>query len=265
MKKRTKLRFVPTSRNKSISKENSRRKNNFSEKRTTKRNPYLSGGYTFGDNRSLREIYEICANDKTKKLDWEYLDTSRYLRFWPGKKDEAESMWTKVCGEDGCSLETLMQFHAVLDSQAALIYRDMENERVQWEDENLVSDLLEKYFAKACNKNCRLEFSQFMAWDVIVSEMWYANLDDRTSIDYDFKVDNEEDNNGINANNELQIAYIWKKYADEHNTVSYDDFRTIYECICTDKLTLYSSDFKPGVINVAVNDKGNDDDDEEEE
>ena len=257
---------------KKISKKRAERINSFSKnknRQTTKRNLYLNGGYTYGDNKSLMEIFDICSNDKTKKLDWEYLDASRYLRFWPGKKDVAEDIWGEVCGDDGCSLETLLQFHTALDNEAALIYQGMEEERVQWDEENLISDLLEKYFTKACNKAGRLEFAQFMTWDVIKSEIWYGDLDDLPISDDDCKGNNYEDigkdarpkGDDMNPTTEVHITNIWGKYADECDTVSYEDFRAIYECICSDKLTLYSSDFKSGMDMVVATDS---DDDEEE-
>lgn len=140
----------------------------------------------------------------------------------------------------------------------------MDEERVQWDEENLVSDLLEKYFSKACNKIGRLEFKQFMAWDVVASEIWYGDLENPSAFgreDDANSKDGDHNSNAVDMNTESQISIIWGKYADEDNTVSYDDFRTIYECICADKLTLYSSDFKPCVKTIE-NKLMNDDDEE---
>ena len=264
-RKKSKIRVLTTKKvDKLMSKQKNKRMDNFSSNRRTKKNLYLNGGYTYGDNKSLRQIWEICSNDKTKKLNWEYLETSRYLRFWPGKKDDAESIWMNVCGEDGCSLESLLNFHKALDTEAALIYENMDEERVQWDEENLVSDLLEKYFSKACNKIGRLEFKQFMAWDVVASEIWYGDLENPSAFgreDDANSKDGDHNSNAVDMNTESQISIIWGKYADEDNTVSYDDFRTIYECICADKLTLYSSDFKPCVKTIE-NKLMNDDDEE---
>lgn len=85
-----------------------------------------------------------------------------------------------------------------------------------------------------------------MAWDVILSELWYTDLHDT-----------------MTSNTESQINNLWSEYCDDDNTVSYDDFRAIYECICTDKLILYSSNFKAGVRLSVDNCNGDDHDDDD--
>ena len=113
------------------------------ETRRRKRKQYsLNGGYTYGDKNSLLDVF----SDANEKLTFEALHSSKYLRFWPGRVTEAKDMWDLVCGEDGCTLEELFEFHNLLDIAADAVYKTMENERTSWEEENLVSNLLETYF-----------------------------------------------------------------------------------------------------------------------
>jgi len=149
-------------------------------------------------------------------LSFHALESSRYLRFWPGKIDEAKALWETICGEDrdSCSLDQIVEFHGLLDTTASMVYNDMENERIQWQEEKLISDMLEKFFYTHSVEN-RLSFKNFIAWDVIAAELWYSDKDAKSVHD------------------------IWLKFSDkDSNTVGFKEFRKIYEYICKDNLNI---------------------------
>ena len=176
----------------------------------------LPDGYSFGNNDSLKQIFVDFS--AAEGLTFFSLENSKYLRFWPGTIDEAKALWEAICGPDieHCSLGQLLEFHSLLDISAGLVFQDMENERIQWQEENLVSDMLESFFYLKSSDGL-LDFSDFITWEVIKAELWYLDVDPKS------------------------IMELWKSYANSSNKVNYSSFRKMYTHICKDNLNLYSS------------------------
>ena len=183
--------------------------------------PSLIDGYSYGDVSSIKALFSQYSS--SGRLSFKTLESSKYLRFWPGKLTQAKNIWESICGKDNeyCSLDQIIKFHELLDGFASEIYSEMENERIQWQEEKLISDMLEKFFY-SYSVNNRLTFQQFIQWDVIKSEIWYNDL----LPEY--------------------IQELWSKVSSrDNNTVGFKEFRKLYETICSDSLILYSSQDLP--------------------
>lgn len=69
-------------------------KDNKNNKQTKKSKSYDIPGYERGDMELLKAVFEV--NSLRSRMSYDAFMKSRYLRFWPGRKAEAETIWMEI-------------------------------------------------------------------------------------------------------------------------------------------------------------------------
>ena len=120
-----------------------------------KKKSYDIPGYIRGDIVLLQSVFE--AHSLREKLSFESFVKSRYLRFWPGRKAEAETIWMEITKSSSTTsnqyspnndnndeektemasssihMEQLPELLKRLDEISYQMEKEMEDERVEWE------------------------------------------------------------------------------------------------------------------------------------
>lgn len=119
-------------------------------------------------------------------------------------------MWSSVCGSTAIPIESpekLVLLFTLLDDAASIVYQDMENDRIQWQESDLRHELCEDFFTANAVAG-RIDLKTFMSWRVIKEIMWY------------------------NENSEYCqrfIAETWSQFVNDRTyTVNFDSFCKIY-------------------------------------
>ena len=116
-----------------------------------KKKSYDIPGYIRGDIVLLQSVFE--AHSLREKLSFESFVKSRYLRFWPGRKAEAETIWMEITkssstihspnsnnneemtemATSSIHMDQLPELLKRLDEISYQMEKEMEDERVEWE------------------------------------------------------------------------------------------------------------------------------------
>ena len=71
-------------------------KDNKVKKSSKKSKSYDIPGYLRGDMELMKAVFEV--NSLRSRMSFDSFLKSRYLRFWPGRKAEAETIWMEITG-----------------------------------------------------------------------------------------------------------------------------------------------------------------------
>ena len=117
-------------------------------KASKKSKPYSVPGYQRGNLDILTAVFQ--AHSVHDRMSFDALLKSKYLRYWSGRTVEAEGIWCDVTGAAATDVPvTSDQLGALLlrlDEVSYQIEKEMEEERIAWEIEEMSHDFLENYF-----------------------------------------------------------------------------------------------------------------------
>ena len=71
-------------------------KDHKTKKPSKKSKSYDIPGYCRGDMELMKAVFEV--NSLRSRMSFDAFTKSRYLRFWPGRKAEAETIWMEITG-----------------------------------------------------------------------------------------------------------------------------------------------------------------------
>ena len=121
-----------------------------------KKKSYDIPGYIRGDMVLLQSVF--AAHSLRDKLSFDSFVKSRYLRFWPGRKAEVESIWMEITESDSThplnninnnqektemtansiQIHQLPELLTRLDEISYQMEKEMEDERVEWEVKSII-------------------------------------------------------------------------------------------------------------------------------
>lgn len=166
-------------------------------------------GYVIGDLDRLYHVYDLLAGD----FSMERLLDSRYLRYWSGRKIDLRGIWNQMAD----SPEHVIKYHQLpkllskLDEVTERVRLEMEQESIEWMEQDLQHDMLVKFFSKNA-KEGELPFQKFINWETVKSEIWY---------------------NGKSLSVE-SISQRWSRVAGSVETsIDFNQFCSLYEEICS--------------------------------
>ena len=178
------------------------------------KNSYAPVGYCRGDIETCKQMFD--SNAVSGQLSYEQLVESKYLRFWPGKMSQAESVWNEIIGscESCCTFQEMIEIHQVLDQISFNVESEMENERIMWDIEDLNYENMINYFHDAIQdtNNNLLSFQKFLDWEFIKAELWF------------------HDSKGLTKK---KLEEMWCNYVGSVNKgIDFDSFGDLYNEVC---------------------------------
>ena len=195
------------------------------QKGTNKKSrPYNVPGYEKGDESLLKAVFK--AHSMRGRMSYDAFQKSRYLRYWPGKKQEVVRIWcdiTEATATDvPLTIDQVPSLLARLDAVAAQTEREMQAERVTWEIEEMSHSYLENFFDRKAARNgsdggsgggnpggMLLSFADFLSFENVQAEMALFGLRERS------------------------VAVAWERIAGcVSRGVSKSDFLKIYHLVC---------------------------------
>ena len=206
-------------------------------------NNFYLPGYARADLNLLHAVFHAHATPTDdvvheNSLAYDAFVKSKYLRFWPGRKNEVEAIWMELAGgldatDRPISFDQLPALLARLDEVAVQTEREMEEERIQWAVDEMCHFHLDTYFdRKVCApymivdspprphrrttaqaRGKTLSFSDFLSFESVQAELWF------------------HDGKGVT---EAAIAALWERVAGcVSRGIDKATFFELYGAVCS--------------------------------
>ena len=139
-----------------------------------KSKPYSVPGYQRGSLDIIQAVFQ--AHSIRDRMSFDAFMKSKYLRYWSGRKTDAEEIWCGITQSPVTDLtitsDQLGPLLLRLDEVSYQIEKEMQEERIAWEIEEMSHEFLENYF-EVKSKGRKLSFSDFIAFENVQAEIWY--------------------------------------------------------------------------------------------